>query len=262
MSASIRQTVHKNVTIFTGINAEKNARMVKYCHQQLIADALIHSRETLCSVKRIMIHYMLSLKRRNLKQQNQLRKNLLPQPKLKALLTMEGRQPLHLMSKLTLERNLVNFRRKDLLMSLLLKKRMPKLSQLQVKRSLLMNPLLKKSSLLKRLLLKKRSLLKRLLLKKRSLLKRLSLKKRSLLKIPLLKKRSLLKIPLLKKRSLLKIPLLKKRSPLKRLLSKMRMLVLNQLKSLLKNLQNHNFQVGYLTQIETIMIFQMSLKAQ
>ena len=33
MSASIRKTVHKNVTIFTGINAEKNARMVKYCHQ-------------------------------------------------------------------------------------------------------------------------------------------------------------------------------------------------------------------------------------
>ena len=33
MSASIRQTVHKNVTIFTGINAEKTATKVKYCHQ-------------------------------------------------------------------------------------------------------------------------------------------------------------------------------------------------------------------------------------
>ena len=132
-----------------------------------------------------MIHYLLSLKRRNLKQQNQLGKNLLPQPKLKALLTMEERQPLHLMSKLTLERNLMNFRRKVLLMSQLLKKRMPKLSQLQVKRSLLMIPL-----------------------------------------------------------------------------SKMRMLVLNQLKSLLKNLQLHNFQVGYLKEISTIMEFQMSLKAQ
>ena len=185
MSASIRQTVHKNVTIFTDINAEKTATKVLYCHQQLIADAFLHSRETLCSAKRIMIHYLLSLKRRNLKQQNQLGKNLLPQPKLKALLTMEERQPLHLMSKLTLERNLMNFRRKVLLMSQLLKKRMPKLSQLQVKRSLLMIPL-----------------------------------------------------------------------------SKMRMLVLNQLKSLLKNLQLHNFQVGYLKEISTIMEFQMSLKAQ
>ena len=207
MSASIRQTVHKNVTIFTGINAEKTATQVKYCHQQLIADAFLHSRETLCSVKRIMIHYLLSLKKRNLKQKNQLGKNLLPQPKLKALLTMEERQPLHLMSKLTLERNLMNFRRKVLLMSQLLKKRMPQLSQLQVKKSLLMIPLLKK-------------------------------------RMPQL---SQLQV----KRSLLMIPL-----------SKMRMLVLNQLKSLLKNLQLHNFQVGYLKEISTIMEFQMSLKAQ
>ena len=33
MSASIRQTVHKNVTIFTDINAEKTATKVLYCHQ-------------------------------------------------------------------------------------------------------------------------------------------------------------------------------------------------------------------------------------
>ena len=80
-------------------------------------------RETLCSVKRLMIHYILSLKRRHLNQKNQLEvmnqlgKKLLLQPRLKTLLTMQERQPLHLMIKLTLERNLLNFRRKNLLMS-------------------------------------------------------------------------------------------------------------------------------------------------
>ena len=73
-----------------------------------------------------MIHYFLSLKRRLLNQKNQLEvmnqlgKKLLPQPRLKALLTMQERQPLHLMIKITLERNLLNFRRKNLL-----KRRLP-----------------------------------------------------------------------------------------------------------------------------------------
>ena len=90
-----------------------------------------------------MIHYFLSLKRRLLNQKNQLEvmnqlgKKLLLQPRLKALLTMQERQPLHLMIKLTLERNLLNFRRKNLLMIQLLKKRVLQLSQLQVKNSLL-----------------------------------------------------------------------------------------------------------------------------
>ena len=73
-----------------------------------------------------MIHYFLSLKRRLLNQKNQLEvmnqlgKKLLLQPRLKALLTMQERQPLHLMIKITLERNLLNFRRKNLL-----KRRLP-----------------------------------------------------------------------------------------------------------------------------------------
>ena len=45
-------------------------------------------------------------------------------------------------------------------------------------------------------------------------------------------------------------------------LMKKRVLQLSQLKNLLKNLLNHNFQVGYFKEISTIMEFQTFLKAQ
>ena len=284
MFASIRETVNKNATIFTGINAEKTATKARYCHQQLIADVLMNWRETLCSVKRLMIHYILSLKRRHLNQKNQLEvmnqlgKKLLLQPRLKTLLTMQERQPLHLMIKLTLERNLLNFRRKNLLMSQQLKKRVLQLSQLKVKNSLLKRrlQLQRRLPLQRKLPLQRRLPLQKRLPPQRSLLMNQQLKKRVPQLSQLKVKNSLLKrrLPLQRRLPLLRrLPPLQRRLPLQKRLPPQRSLLmsqlkkkrvpqLSQLKSLLKNLLNHNFQVGYFKEISTIMEFQTFLKAQ
>ena len=114
MSANIRQMVHKNVTIFTDISAEKIVKqMAKYCHLLLTVNVFHQWIETLCSVKRLMILYMVSLKKRKMELKIQiqvkLKIQLLVKPLLqlrpKTPLTTEGSLPLHLKRKLPLEKN-------------------------------------------------------------------------------------------------------------------------------------------------------------